>query len=337
MSDELFPVNTPETLGVMPRYVLQHNAISRSAHNFSATAKKLTAMAMALLPTDLSSLSVAFTFPEFCDALDVPTGGKSFSLFKEAVIECMESKIEIEKPPDKKGKTNWVIHHWFQLAEFNKYTGICTMIFDQKLAVFLKEFKWLYSRINLNDMGKLKSRYALRIYEIAISYSSLQGKNGNDSQAWYFERNLEELRKLFGIAPGEYPENWEFRRRVIEDPVREINDAGIGVQIRPQSIKKGRVIMGFRFECESAAKTAKKKRVKQGEPPAKLPEPNPRTAGDRLEKEKERLKERYPEEFAAFYEEGKAKAPEWVSEKLRLASAGEYAAEKLKAKHGIVK
>ncbi|MDR1221095.1 MAG: hypothetical protein LBK73_16025 [Treponema sp.] len=46
---DLFETNTTETLGVRARYVLQHNAISRSAHSFSAAAKKLTAMAMALL------------------------------------------------------------------------------------------------------------------------------------------------------------------------------------------------------------------------------------------------------------------------------------------------
>jgi hypothetical protein len=39
--------------------VLQHNAISRSINSLSATAKKLTAMAMALIPSDLSSLTVS--------------------------------------------------------------------------------------------------------------------------------------------------------------------------------------------------------------------------------------------------------------------------------------
>jgi hypothetical protein len=49
------PINTPQSLGVTPHYVLQHNAISRSVNSLSATAKKLTAMAMALIPPDLSN------------------------------------------------------------------------------------------------------------------------------------------------------------------------------------------------------------------------------------------------------------------------------------------
>ncbi|MDR0785043.1 MAG: hypothetical protein LBE74_04065, partial [Treponema sp.] len=56
------------------------------------------------LPPDLSSLSAAFAFAEFCKALGAPKGGETFNLFKEAVKECMESVIEVETPPDKKGK-----------------------------------------------------------------------------------------------------------------------------------------------------------------------------------------------------------------------------------------
>jgi plasmid replication initiation protein len=341
MKTELFEVNTTETLGVTPRYVLQHNAISRSAHNFSATAKKLTAMAMALLPPDLSNLSAAFTFTEFCNALGYTKSGKSFTLFKEAVIECMESVIQVETPPDAKGKTSWVIYHWFKRAEFNKDTGVCTMTFDQDLAEFLKELKWLYAKINLKDLGRLQSRYAPRIYELAISYSSLRGKDGNDAQSWYLEKTLEELRNLFGIAPEEYKENREFRRKVIEVPIREINEAGIGVEIKTESIKNGRNLAGLRFDCKKVSRTTKKKRGKKEAPqPAALPEPDPRTAGERLEKEKEHLKERYPEEFAGLYENALRDLPVFagnVGESFRKAAAEQNALQELRKKHGIVK
>jgi hypothetical protein len=96
LETEISEINTPETLGVTPRFVLQHNAISRSIHDLSATAKKLTAMAMALLPPDLSSLTAAFTFTEFCQAIGYDKGGESYKLFKKAVDECMENVITIE-------------------------------------------------------------------------------------------------------------------------------------------------------------------------------------------------------------------------------------------------
>ena len=75
------PVNTPTTLGVTPRYVLQYNAISRAAKNLSTTAHKLTAMAMSLLPPDLSSLTAAFTFGDFRKALGYGDGGEQYRIF----------------------------------------------------------------------------------------------------------------------------------------------------------------------------------------------------------------------------------------------------------------
>jgi hypothetical protein len=335
MQQELFEVNTPETLGVTPRYVLQHNAISRSAHNFSATAKKLTAMAMALLPADLSSLSAAFTFTEFCAALGIPKGGETFSLFKAAVKECMESVIEVEGPPNKKGKKPWVMFHWFQLAEFNPDNGVCTMTFDKKLAEFLKELKWLYSKINLSDLGRLQSRYALRIFELAVSYASFQGKDGNEDQTWYIERSIPEIRKLFGIKPEEYQENYVFRRKVIEGPIKEINSAGIGVQIKTESIKKGRSLAGLRFDCIKVARTTKKKRGKKAR---LLPDDPHQDLTSKTIKEEEHLKERYAEEFAELYQEALETLPQLgAGEGLRQYAAEGSAIKKLKERHGIVK
>jgi hypothetical protein len=56
-------------------------------------------------------------------------------------------------------------------------------------------------------MGRLQSRYALRIYEIALSYKSLAGKDGNAENARYMERTLEELRKIFERSTGS-AERW---------------------------------------------------------------------------------------------------------------------------------
>jgi hypothetical protein len=103
-SPETELVNTSESLGVTPRFVLQHNAISRSIQNLSATAKKLTAMAMSLLPADLSSLTASFSYIEFCKAMGYTIGGEEYEYFKKAVNECLDSKISIEMKSTKPGK-----------------------------------------------------------------------------------------------------------------------------------------------------------------------------------------------------------------------------------------
>jgi plasmid replication initiation protein len=341
MSEDLVPVNTPETLGVTPRYVLQHNAISRSAHNLSATAKKLTAMAMALLPADLSSLTAEFTFSQFCTALGLPIGGKTYSIFRAAVRECLQCVISIETDPDKKGKKEWKEFTWFTVSTFSEKTGKATMTFSGELADFLRAFKWVYTKISLPDLGCLHSRYAIRLFELVMSSAFLQGKQGNADKTWYFQASVPDYRIMLGVPEEAYQETHLFKQKVIEGPVKEINEAGIGVAITPEGVKQGRSLVAIRLTCTQTPRKAPTKRgrtKKAAVPQPELSTITLQTEDCRIEKELELLKERYASEFADLYAAELAK-PSFMpptSEIRKLAAAG-AAAQTLKARYGIVK
>jgi plasmid replication initiation protein len=343
MSDELATANTPETLGVTPRYVLQHNAISRSAHAMSATAKKLTVMAMALLPADLSTLTAAFTFTDFCKAIGYGDGGEQYRLFTKAVDECLKTVISIETGKVIKGKKSWEKFTWFEHAKFNAETGVCAMRFSKELADFLREFKKVYAKISLSDVGRLQSKYALRLFEMAKSYESLAGKDGNPSDTWYFERTVEDMRLILGISADTYTETKRFRQKVIEAPVKEINEAGIGVEIKTEGVKRGHRLAAIRLNCKKAPHTTKKKRGRpkkatEGQP--ELPYEYLRDARNREDKEREQLKELYPDEFAELYVSKLKEYPVFaggVGDSFRKTAAERSALEALWERHGIVK
>jgi plasmid replication initiation protein len=310
--------------------------VSRSAHGLSATASKLAAMAMSLLPTDLSSLTAAFTFPEFCKALGMSIGGETYKIFKEAVKECMQCLIYLETEPDEKGKKEWKAFTWFSVSTFDEKTGQATMRFSEELAGFLIALKWMYSKIDLKDIGELQSRYAVRLFEIAMSYRSMQGKGKNPSQTWYFERPVSELRKIMGVKEGTHKETRRFREKVIEAPVKEINQAGLGIEIKPEGIKQGRRLASIRFDCVKIPRTIKGKHsgVKEAIP---LPDPDYKTEYLLEEKELEHLKELYPAEFAELYEAKLANAPAWLPEALKQTAAEGSAVMQLKERYGIRK
>jgi plasmid replication initiation protein len=336
---EIGEINTTKTLGVIPRYILQHHAISRSAHNLSATARKLAAMAMALLPADLSSLSASFTFTEFCDALGYTKSGESFKLFRNAIKECMDNSISIETISPETGKKIWEGYTWFTYSRLEEETGKTTMTFSSELAAVLLEMKKVYAKINLHDLGEFQSKYAIRFYEIAKSYESLKGKDGNRDERWYFERDTDDLRKLLGIPDDVYAETKRFRQFAVENPLKEINRSGVGIEITTESVKHGRKLVAIRFNCQQAARTVPKKSRKQAAPLVTLPEPDPRAAKQREEKELEHLMELYPEEFAALYEEELSKPHPFLSSTsvLRQNAAKGNALLKLREKYGIVK
>ena len=341
MQNELEPINTPETLGVTPRYALQYNAISRSAHSMSATAKKLAIMATALLPLDQPSTTVSFTFTDFCKAIGYGDGGKEYKLFTTAVEECMKTIISIETGKTIKGKTSWEKFTWFEYAKFNAETGVCTMRFSKELADFLKEIKKVYAKINLLDVGRLQSKYALRLFEMAKSYESLAGKDGNEKDEWYFERSIPEFRHLFGVPDEAYQETKRFRQFVIENPVKEINNAGIGMEITTEGVKQGRNLKAIRLNCK---KTPHKTQVKRGRKKKaetadqiELPELSNKPDDSRQGKELEHLKELYPAEFAELYQVELAKGPASIPDGFKQIAAEGSALMQLKERHGIVK
>jgi plasmid replication initiation protein len=332
-------------LGVTPRYVIQHNAISRSAHNLSATAKKITAMAMALLPPDLSSLTASFSFTDFCHAIGFDKGGESFKLFLAALKESGNASISLAIVNPENGKTTWQGYHWFSFWEFSEETGMAKLVFSRELADALIELKRAYARINLKDMGGLQSKYALRIFEMAVSYMSMQGRDGNGERCWYFERSVQELREMLCISDKEYNEMREFTRRVIAGPVNEINKSGAGMTITATAIKRGRKNTGYRFDCEQTSayhspvqKRGRPRKNPVGELPAAVPDGAKET---RAEKENAHLAELYPKEYAALFDEAFKKhlknAGAYVSETVCRTFAASDALAAMRERYGIVK
>jgi plasmid replication initiation protein len=295
-------------------------------------------MAMALLPADLSSLTACFTFTDFCKAIGYGDGGEQYKIFREAVRECLQSVISIETEPDQNGKKKWKEFTWFTVAEYDEATGNAKMTFSSELAEFLAALKWMYARINLKDLGVLQSRYAIHLFELSMSYRSMAGKNGNHGETFYFERGFpDEIRLVMGVKKDTYKDNHLLKQKVIDRPVEEINRAGMGIAIKPTTVKQGRRIVAIRFDCSVKARTAEVEGKGRKTEPG-TPAPDNRAEREREEKELARLKELYPEEFAELYQAAMDSRPSFLRQgELGAAFAESRALLELREKHGIAK
>jgi plasmid replication initiation protein len=251
----------------------------------------------------------------------------------------MQCLISVETEPDENGKKKWEAFTWFTMAKFDEVTEQAYMTFSSELAEFLTVLKWMYARIDLKDLGELQSRYAVHLFEMAMSYKSLAGKKGNRGETWYFERGFpDEIRKVMGVAENAYKDNHLLKQYVIEGPVREINEAGIGLKITPTTIKKGRRIVAVRFYCKPAPRPVRgQKRIKAAELPL-IPEAEIKAEEDREDKELARLREQYPEEFAERYQAALDSRPAFLK---RCGNGVIFSEQRalleLRDKYGIVK
>lgn len=240
---------------------LQNQSILKIPNNFLRASYKCSATTQRIyfysifkyLSSPEENKAVSFSFSDFFNDLNLKDGNKTRMLIKESANEIVDMKIILED-----NEKEYEVANVFQSAKCVFTETTFTFKFTDDMCVFLNTLKEIgFSLFEVNDLGKLKSFYALRFYLIALSYKGFKGKKGNVKNSWFFEYSVEELRKLFDIQDNEYQKIGPFKNIVIDLPLKELNEKNLGIQIVCVPIKKGRKIIGFHFDCIDATKISK--------------------------------------------------------------------------------
>lgn len=233
-----------------PQQLKIPNNFLRASYKCSATTQRMYFYSIfKYLSSKESQNSVSFTFSDFYTDLNLSDGQKTRHLIKESANEILGMKMVLEDNEQK-----YELINVFQSAKCVFTETTFTFKFTEDMKIFLDELKEIgFSLFEINDLGKLKSFYALRYYLIALSYRGFKGKKGNTKNAWFFDYSVEELRRVFDIQDGEYLQMGPFKNIVVELPLKELNEKNLGIQIFCTPQKKGRKIVGFHFDCIDAA------------------------------------------------------------------------------------
>ena len=205
------------------------------------------------ISSDKNQNSVSFSFSDFFSDLNLKDGQKTRTLIKESANEILDMKIVLED-----NEKQYEVTNVFQSAKCVFTETTFSFKFTEDMKIFLDTLKEIgFSLFEINDLGKLKSFYALRYYLVALSFKGFKGKKGNEKNSWFFEYSVEDLRKLFDIQDNEYTQIGPFRNIVVDLPLKELNERNLGIQIVCTPIKKGRKITGFHFDCIDSTHIAK--------------------------------------------------------------------------------
>lgn len=110
-----------------------------------------------------------------------------------------------------------------------------------------------FTKYEIEQVSRLSSQYALRLYEILAQWRS-KGK---------LSVKLDELRFKFGLLDDEYPRMDNFKRKVLDMAVNEINKH-TDLAVSYEQHKQGRVIIGFTFAIKQ--KTKSKPKLQEQDP-----------------------------------------------------------------------
>lgn len=118
---------------------------------------------------------------------------------------------------------------------------VCTYSYSNKMKKLLY-CPELYGRLNMVVQAKFQSSYGLALYENCIRYQNIE-------QTPWFE--ITQFRKLMGIEDGKYSIFRDFKRRVLDKAMEEVNKYS-SLSVSSKVKKQGRQVVGIQFLIKHA-------------------------------------------------------------------------------------
>ncbi len=123
------------------------------------------------------------------------------------------------------------------IAGFKYIQGVITYSFPPHIEEMILSPK-VFGKINLIVIKSLRSKYSMALYELAEDYISVQIP----------KMSMEQFRELMGVKNGQYTSIKDFRKRVIDVAIDEINRSdNISFTIDYDLLKTGRKITHIKF------------------------------------------------------------------------------------------
>lgn len=160
-----------------------------------------------------------------------------YESIKKALRALISTVIEWNLLGDKKGPQQEDWNASSMLASVGIRNGLCSYSYSSHLKklLFMPE---MYGRINIAIQAKFKSNYALALYENCIRYQNLSHTR------WFA---LGTFRKLMGVPDNKYVIFRDFKRRVIDKSVEEVNRYA-EIQVEPEIERQGHQVNRIRFK-----------------------------------------------------------------------------------------
>lgn len=155
---------------------------------------------------------------------------------------------EITEQGEKIVRSRWVS----QIAYIDN-TATVELYFTPDVLSKITELERHFTQYELEIVAKLNSKHAVRLYEIIIAWKA-KGKTNLI--------NIDDLRDMLGLLPNEYTEIHNFKARVLDKSINEINEK-TDIQVKYKQHKQGRKIIGFSFSIQVAKQANFKMTEKQ--------------------------------------------------------------------------
>jgi len=140
---------------------------------------------------------------------------------------------------DDKGKV--IKSRWIQQVRYLDDEGAIELVFTLAVVNGISRINGaedFFTSYLLEQTASMDSIYSVRLYELLVQWKAAK-------QTPTFE--LEKFREQLGVEPIEYKAMCDFKKRVLQVGIDEINEKS-DIKISYEQVKRGRSIAGFKFK-----------------------------------------------------------------------------------------
>lgn len=136
-----------------------------------------------------------------------------------------------------KGIAN-ITSRWVSQIAYIDNSATVELIFSPAIIPLVTRLEEQFTSYELKQVGGLSSAYAIRLYEILIAWRST-GKTP--------VIELSDFRQRLGVLEGEYSRFNNFKVRVLDPAIKQINEH-TDITVKAEQHKTGRSVSGFSFK-----------------------------------------------------------------------------------------
>ena len=169
----------------------------------------------------------------------------AYKALKDAVQSLFERQFTFTELQD--GKLKVIKSRWVSQIAYVDDLAEVQIIFSPAVASMCSRLEKHFTSYDLDQVSKLNSKYAVRLYELVIAWKAT-GKTP--------EFSLAEFRNKLGLIDNEYTAMNNFKKYVLDLAVKQINEH-TDIKLDYEQHKKGRTISGFSFKFKQKVKQQK--------------------------------------------------------------------------------
>ena len=230
--------------------VVKDNALINASYNLELTEQRLIMLAIinaresgqgitADSKLEIHASDYAKLFNVSIDA--------SYKALREAVNNLFNRQFSYTAEYKRTGKTGIVRSRWVSRIFYVDDLALLEITFAPDVVPLVTRLEEHFTSYQAKQVAHLTSKYATRLYELLIAWREV----GKVPQI-----EISEFRNRLGLLDDEYTAMHNFKKRVLEPSIQQINEH-TDITDTYEQHQKGRVISGFSFKLKQKQQAKK--------------------------------------------------------------------------------